>query len=143
MYGSAGGAFNVLTCSVAVRNVSYTYFNGTFTIDPSSTIPTDPTSDITRGVAAMTSAAYLSVRIPAAIDGAGLTGEDYASVFARELSRELIGFTASAYAPAVPLQLQTVIPVLGSRLSLVLLALILIWIVTYRYAHFAAIFELI
>ncbi|KAF8191679.1 hypothetical protein K438DRAFT_1970659 [Mycena galopus ATCC 62051] len=124
------GAFNVLTCSVTVRSVGYTYFNGTFSVDPSNTFP-DSDLDITRAVAAMTSAAYLSARVPAAVDGAGLTGGDYASAFARELSRELIAFTAALYAPAAPQELQTVIPVLGSRFSLVLLVLILIWIVAY------------
>jgi hypothetical protein len=94
--------------------------------------------DITRRVAAMTSAAYLAERIPAAIDGAGLSGGDYASAFARELSRELIAFTANIYAPAAPLDLQTAVPVLGSRLPLPLLVLMLIWILAYWYARFAA-----
>ncbi|KAJ6500800.1 hypothetical protein C8R45DRAFT_1092865 [Mycena sanguinolenta] len=129
VHGTAG-AFNVLTCSVAVRSVGYTYFNGTFTVDPSSTAAASDL-DITRRVAAMTSAAYLSIRVPAAVDGAGLTGGDYASAFARELSRELIAFTAALYAPAPTQELQTVVPVLGSRLSLVLLVLILIWIIAY------------
>ncbi|KAJ7891424.1 hypothetical protein B0H14DRAFT_2688902 [Mycena olivaceomarginata] len=88
--------------AVTVRNVTYMYFNGTFTIDPSRTVLASDL-DVTRGIGAMTSAAYLSMRVPAAVDGAGLTGGDYASAFARELSRELIAFTASAYASAAPL----------------------------------------
>ncbi|KAF7353875.1 hypothetical protein MVEN_01073400 [Mycena venus] len=124
-HGTAG-AFNVLTCSVTVRSVGYTYFNGTFTIDPSSTITASNVA-IVRGVAAMTTTAHLDMRIPAAIAGAS----DYASAFARELSRELIAFTASVYTPAEPLELQAVVPVLGSRLPFALLVLILIWIVAY------------
>ncbi|KAJ7237712.1 hypothetical protein B0H12DRAFT_1138372 [Mycena haematopus] len=126
----AARAFNVLTCSVMVRSVNYTYFNGTFIVDPSSTVPAY-NLDITRAVAAMTSAADLSIRVPLAIDGAGLAGGNYASAFGRELSRELIAFSAALYAPAAPQELQTVVPTLGSRLSLVLLALIFIWIVVY------------
>ncbi|KAJ7348822.1 hypothetical protein DFH08DRAFT_1079265 [Mycena albidolilacea] len=128
-HGSAG-AFNVLTCSVTVRNVTYMYHNGIFTIDPSRTVLASDL-DITRGIGAMTSAAYLSMRVPAAVDGAGLAGGDYASAFARELSRELIAFTASAYASAAPLDLQIVVPILGSRFPLVLLVLILAWLVAY------------
>ncbi|KAJ7718196.1 hypothetical protein DFH07DRAFT_1011950 [Mycena maculata] len=114
-------AYNVLSCSVTVRSVSYVYFNGTFTIDPSNTMTaSDP--GITRRIAAMTTAAFLSERIPAAVDGAGLEDGDYASSFGRELSRELIAFTASLYSPDAPEELQRVTPILGSRLSLPVLA---------------------
>ncbi|KAF7359074.1 hypothetical protein MSAN_01248500 [Mycena sanguinolenta] len=129
VHGTAG-AFNVLTCSVTVRSVGYTYFNGTFVVDPSITAAASDL-DITRRIAAMTSAAYLSIRVPAAIDGSGIADGDYTSAFARELSRELIAFSAALYAPGPTQKLQTVLPVLGSRLSLVLLVLILIWIVAY------------
>ncbi|KAJ7765711.1 hypothetical protein B0H16DRAFT_1883138 [Mycena metata] len=129
-YGDAGTSYNVLTCSVTVRSVGYTYFNQTFTIDALSTAAVT-NLDITRGIAAMTATEYLSIRVPAAVDGAGLTGEPYIAAFARELSRELIAFTASAYEPALPGELQSVTQVLGARLPLVLLVLILIWIVVY------------
>ncbi|KAJ7041962.1 hypothetical protein C8F04DRAFT_1176619 [Mycena alexandri] len=128
-HGDAG-AYNVITCSVTVRSVGYTYFNRTFTIDPFSTA-TVTNLDISRGVTAMTATEYLSARVPAAVDGAGLTGEPYTSAFARELSRELIAFTASAYEPALPGELQSVTQVLGARLPLALLILILSWIVVY------------
>ncbi|KAJ7184580.1 hypothetical protein C8R46DRAFT_1299748 [Mycena filopes] len=127
-HGSA--AYNVLTCSVTVRSIGYTYFNGTFTVDAAnSTAVTD--LDITRGIAAMTATEYLSIRVPAAVDGAGLTGAPYSSAFARELSRELIAFTASAYEPGPPQELQSVTPVVGARLPLALLVLILVWVVVY------------
>ncbi|KAJ7700718.1 hypothetical protein B0H17DRAFT_1176634 [Mycena rosella] len=124
------GAFNVLTCSVTVRRVAYTYFNGTFTVDPWNT-STVAELDVTRGITAMTAAAYLAMRVPAAIEGAGLTGGNYAASFARELSRELIAFSASLYAPGSTQEIQTVVPVLGSRLPLVLLVLICVLIGIY------------
>ncbi|KAK7024060.1 hypothetical protein R3P38DRAFT_2956474 [Favolaschia claudopus] len=126
----APNAYNALTCSVTVRTVGYTYFNGSFTVDPSNTYTTSDL-DISRIIAAMTSTADLSMRVPAAIEGAGLSGGDYASAFARELSRELIAFSASLYEPAAPLQVNTVVPVLGSRLPLVLLIMLLICIGAY------------
>ncbi|KAJ6606059.1 hypothetical protein DFH09DRAFT_1269153 [Mycena vulgaris] len=124
------GAYNVLSCTVTVRSVSYTYFNRTFTIDPWNTTAVSDL-DITRGVAAMTAAAYLSMRVPAAVDGAGLEGGDYASSFGRELSHELIAFSASLYAPGAVQEMQTVASVLGSRLPIVLLILIAIFVVGY------------
>ncbi|KAJ7490951.1 hypothetical protein FB451DRAFT_1361661 [Mycena latifolia] len=127
------GAVNVLTCAVTVRSVSYTYFNHTFTVDPRNT-STVTDLDITRGVGAMTAAAYLAIRVPAAIEGAGLAGGEYAAAFARELSRELIGFTAALYAPGTPQEVQAVRPVLGARLPLVLL--ILLAILTAAYCGF-------
>ncbi|KAJ7084896.1 hypothetical protein B0H15DRAFT_802268 [Mycena belliarum] len=114
------GAYNVLTCSVTVRSVAYTYFNGSFTVDAanSSTV-TD--LDITRIVAAMSTAADLSARIPAAIDGADA---DYTAAFARELSRELIAFTSALYVPGPAQDVQAASPVLGARLPLLPLALL-------------------
>ncbi|KAJ7107210.1 hypothetical protein C8R43DRAFT_1243703 [Mycena crocata] len=123
-------AYNVLTCSVTVRNAAYTYFNHTFIVDPLSTTP-NYNLDITRAIGAMTAAVSLSQRVPAAIDGAGLSGEDYTTAFSRELSRELIGLTASLYASAAADDFQSVVPILGSRLFLPILIIILVFIVVY------------
>ncbi|KAJ7494308.1 hypothetical protein B0H11DRAFT_2004098 [Mycena galericulata] len=121
--------YNVLSCTVAVRDIGYTYLNGSFTIDPWNSTASD--LDLTRIIGAMTSAAFLQDRIPAAIEGAGLTGGDYAAAFGRELSRQLIAYTSSLYMPAAPQEVQTVVPVVGSRLPLPLLVLMLLFIAVY------------
>ncbi|KAJ7063737.1 hypothetical protein C8F01DRAFT_1134128 [Mycena amicta] len=126
-------AFNVLTCSVTVRSVEYTYFNGSFTVDPANSFTTADV-DIVRGIGAMTGASYLVDRVPASIEGVGLASSasaDYANAFARELSRQLIALTSILYEPAPPQEVQRVTLVLGSRLSLPILVLLLAWITTY------------
>ncbi|KAF7331789.1 hypothetical protein MKEN_00058900 [Mycena kentingensis (nom. inval.)] len=126
-------ALNVLTCDVTVRSVGYSYFNGTFTLDPLTSYTTTDL-DIVRGIGAMTSAASLSDRVPAAIEGAGASDSSsavYASAFALELSRSLIAFTSHLYAPSTPSEVQSVTPILGTRLSIPILALLLACIALY------------
>ncbi|KAF7294526.1 hypothetical protein MIND_00989100 [Mycena indigotica] len=126
-------AYNVLTCSVFVRSFGYTYFNGSFTVDPSNSYVVT-NLDIVRGIGAMTAAASLSDRVPAAIEGAGLnasTNAEYADAFSRELSRELIAFTSVLYESAPPHDVQQVRRVLGTRLSLPFLVTLLLWTAAY------------
>ncbi|KAJ7611811.1 hypothetical protein FB45DRAFT_941078 [Roridomyces roridus] len=126
-FAHSGIDYNVLTCSVTVLEVSYAYFNGTFTIDPWNTTAST-NLDIVHALGAMTTAAFLQERVPAAIDGAT---EDYAAAFGRELSRELIAFTAALYEPAPPQEVQRVKAVLGTRIPLAVLVLMLVLVVGY------------
>jgi hypothetical protein len=80
--------------------------------------------DLTRTVAAMSGSGPLPSRVSAAVEGAGLASDDYASAFAAALSRELIGLTAALYAPADALALQRAAPAPFTRLPLVPLALL-------------------
>ncbi|CAK5279169.1 unnamed protein product [Mycena citricolor] len=126
-YGAAGVSYNVLTCTVTVRQASYSYFDGAIIIDPTNST-TVADLNVVRSIAAMTTAEFLSERVPLAVDG---TGADYPAAFAKELSREMIAFSAALFAADAAAEVRSVQRVLGSQLSLPVLCVMLALVVAY------------
>ncbi|KAJ7290194.1 hypothetical protein C8J57DRAFT_1212836 [Mycena rebaudengoi] len=64
------GAYNVLSCTVSVRSLTYSYSNGSYLVQ--STQMDSTNLDLTRTVAAMSGSGPLPSRVSAAVEGAGL-----------------------------------------------------------------------
>ncbi|KAG9044580.1 hypothetical protein FS837_007898 [Tulasnella sp. UAMH 9824] len=127
------GAWNVLYCSITVNDVKYRYI-------PASSGTGGSYQTISSTVSTVRMASLVSIgvdmgviqkNLPSRIEGAGLRRGSYTTVFAQELSRQLIGLSSHLYklAPVTAISETTV--VLGSRVQLVPLGLCLISVVIY------------
>lgn len=127
------GAWNVLYCNISIREVQYRYANpsssssssspgdGAYTIESWNLAPLHLTSLM----ATYIDSPYMSKYVPERVEGAGLSSSSisYEDAFALELSRELVAFSSSIWAPSSVLDIQSRNESLGSRIQLVPLTL--------------------
>ncbi|KAJ7159729.1 hypothetical protein C8R46DRAFT_1039002 [Mycena filopes] len=106
------GAYNVLVCDVHSLNITYRYFNGTYTLLSSAP------SDLAQAQRVADGAQGGPFYVAPAIDGTGLLAGNYADAFARKLSQVSLAMTAYAIQPSAVLGVQSVVANIGSRFPL-------------------------
>ncbi|KIM74262.1 hypothetical protein PILCRDRAFT_828428 [Piloderma croceum F 1598] len=121
------GAWNVLLCSATVVSATYRYTNGSYSM--LSATPADV--NMTKRITTMIGTDEFATRVPDAVEGIGLVSGDYVSSFSRELSRELIGMSASIYEPGPTIDLVQFMPGIGAKLQLVPLTILLVCLLIY------------
>jgi len=121
------GAWNVLLCSATVVSAIYRYTNGSYSILSA----TNADINMTKRIATMVGSDVFATRVPDAVEGIGLITGDYVSSFSRELSRELIGMSASIYEPGSTIDLIQFTPGIGAKLQLAPLTLLLVCLLIY------------
>ncbi len=123
------GAWNVLLCSATVVSATYRYTNSSYSI--LSATPADV--NMTKRISTMVGTGEFATRVPDAVEGIGLVSGDYVSSFGRELSRELIGMSASIYEPGPSVDLVQFMPGIGAKLQLAPLTLLLVCLLIYGF----------
>ncbi|KAJ7617154.1 hypothetical protein FB45DRAFT_1104324 [Roridomyces roridus] len=106
------GAWNVLTCDVKSLNVTYHYFNSSYTLLGSEPTNIDQTWRVEDGSWA---AVYYGT---APIDGTGLYSGNYTQAFAKQLSSISLAMTAYVVEEAPVLESESTVTYIGSRLPL-------------------------
>ncbi|KAJ7886814.1 hypothetical protein B0H14DRAFT_2696851 [Mycena olivaceomarginata] len=111
LHGNQGG-FNVLTCNIKSLDVTYRYFNGSYTLVASAPSDLEQAQRISDGSWA---ALYY---VPVSIEGAGLYSGSYADAFGAKLSLVALSTTTYIIEPTEALQQEYTWPYIGSRIPL-------------------------
>ncbi|KAJ7024674.1 hypothetical protein C8F04DRAFT_1131042 [Mycena alexandri] len=114
------GAYNVLVCDVNSLNVTYRYFNGSYTMLASTA------SDVAQGQRVSDGSQAAVSYAPMAINGAGLLSGSYNGSFANQLSLVALSMTSYVMEPADALDIQSIEATIGSRLPLAPLSLLIL-----------------
>lgn len=125
--GSTGGT-NIISCNISVRDVQYRYSAPQASADGTST-PLYETLSSTNSPARMAkilgsmvqagsvNTMYMRDRVPAAVEGTGITDGSYADAFAIEFSRELMALGAYVFMPQGVSDIVTTQQKFGSRIQ--------------------------
>ncbi|KAJ6532090.1 hypothetical protein B0H19DRAFT_467227 [Mycena capillaripes] len=124
IHGNTGGT-NVLICDVKSLNITYRYFNGSYTILASSA------SDLAQGQRVSDGSLSGPRFVPDAIDGAGLFSGRYNDSFASKLSQVALSMTSYVMEPTEALDMQSIESKIGSRLPLAPFLLLLAISIAY------------
>ncbi|KAJ6592371.1 hypothetical protein B0H19DRAFT_1245251 [Mycena capillaripes] len=111
VHGNTGGT-NILICNIQSLDVTYRYFNGTYTLVSSSA------SDLAQGQRVSDGSQAGPHFVPDAVNGAGLFSGRYNDSFAQKLSQVSLAMTSYVMEPAEALDMQFIDPKIGSRLPL-------------------------
>lgn len=130
-------------CNVTVNEVQYSYSNSTSDAQY-HTISATPASlrlatflSVTLSFPDNHNNGYIRTHVPDAVDGTGLQSGNYADAFALELSRELLGLSASIYMPADVVSIVTSTQTFGSRVKVIPLTLYVLVTLLYSYVPFS------
>jgi hypothetical protein len=124
LHGNKGG-YNVLTCNIKSLNVTYHYFNGSYTLISSAP------SDLAQAQRISDGSWAGPLYVPDAVEGAGLFSSNYADAFAAKLSSVALSATAYVIEPTNALETQYTEPNIGSRIPLAPFLLLLLTTVFY------------
>ncbi|KAJ7442342.1 hypothetical protein B0H11DRAFT_2292081 [Mycena galericulata] len=124
LHGNQGG-YNIITCEMKSLNVTYHYFNGSYSMVSSSP------SDLAQGQRISDGSWVGLHNVATAIDGAGLYSGSYTDAFAARLSLVTLATTVYVVEPAEVLETQYTQTYIGSRLPLA--PFLLLIIITFVY----------
>ncbi|KAJ7124092.1 hypothetical protein C8R43DRAFT_1135673 [Mycena crocata] len=120
LHGNKGG-YNVLICEIKSLDVTYHYFNGSYTL--LSAAP----SDLAQGQRVSDGSVAGQNFVPPAVEGAGLSSGSYTDAFAAKLSQVALSMTSYVFEPAEALAFKHIEPNIGSRLPLAPLLLLFLF----------------
>ncbi|KAJ7673835.1 hypothetical protein DFH06DRAFT_1318959 [Mycena polygramma] len=103
VHGNTGGT-NILICDIHSLQVTYRYYNGTYTLLASSP------SDLAQGQRVSDGAQTGPHFVPDSIEGAGLFSGRYSDSFASKLSQVSLAMTSYVMEPAEALDMQSIEP---------------------------------